>query len=311
MKKISLMLLGAMMMTTAHAQQGLGGLVLDSTYTATGEGIRTEKTINEYDGGKRLKATYSYSYADANGRPVTPPVLTDKNEAEYNSKGQITQMNTYSYADGNYTLTASIEMSNYDDATGVARLTVMKSVSDENPSAGLQPMMKMEVTDISSHGVVDQTIYMWDEGEWMEFGTVHNDYNADGTKAKETESMYDGMMTTVTTYQYDSNKNVTRQETSTVMMGQDFGTVVTTFDNEYYADGNLKKVTQTDDERGTSSLCYFWGDGKAKGGDLTAIISHSSILIPHSSFPYDLQGRTVSNPSKGIFIVNGRKVIMK
>ena len=37
----------------------------------------------------------------------------------------------------------------------------------------------------------------------------------------------------------------------------------------------------------------------------------SSKLNVESSIIYDLQGRQVTNPTKGLYIVNGRKVVIK
>ena len=46
-------------------------------------------------------------------------------------------------------------------------------------------------------------------------------------------------------------------------------------------------------------------------GDGSTGIEHSEFTIQNSEFIYDLQGRRVANPTKGIYIVNGNKVIVK
>ena len=40
-------------------------------------------------------------------------------------------------------------------------------------------------------------------------------------------------------------------------------------------------------------------------------IDNSEFIIQNSELIYDLQGRRVENPTKGIYIVNGRKVVIK
>lgn len=47
------------------------------------------------------------------------------------------------------------------------------------------------------------------------------------------------------------------------------------------------------------------------GSDATGISEVSAGLSPQTTVVYDLQGRRVSNPTKGIYIVNGRKVAIK
>ena len=64
---------------------------------------------------------------------------------------------------------------------------------------------------------------------------------------------------------------------------------------------------------------YIWGDKKDVafsydnyGGEETGIKdSKTSILKPQTSNLFDLQGRRVLQPSKGLYIRNGRKVLLK
>lgn len=46
-------------------------------------------------------------------------------------------------------------------------------------------------------------------------------------------------------------------------------------------------------------------------GEETTAIEHSEFRIQNSELIYDLQGRRVENPGKGVYIVNGKKVIYK
>ena len=43
----------------------------------------------------------------------------------------------------------------------------------------------------------------------------------------------------------------------------------------------------------------------------TTGIDNSQTTIGNSQVVYDLQGRRVDNPTKGVYIVNGKKVILK
>jgi hypothetical protein len=65
---------------------------------------------------------------------------------------------------------------------------------------------------------------------------------------------------------------------------------------------------------GNAFLFYSGGAGAREFfgfGEATDIgnIDHSPFTIDHSV--YDLQGRRVANPTKGIYVVNGKKVIIK
>ncbi len=59
---------------------------------------------------------------------------------------------------------------------------------------------------------------------------------------------------------------------------------------------------------GTNSAVSF---NMNLGSDATGISEVSAGLRPQTTVVYDLQGRRVSNPTKGIYIVNGRKVAIK
>ncbi len=59
---------------------------------------------------------------------------------------------------------------------------------------------------------------------------------------------------------------------------------------------------------GTNSAVSF---NMNLGSDATGISEVSTGLRPQTTVVYDLQGRRVSNPTKGIYIVNGRKVAIK
>jgi len=64
---------------------------------------------------------------------------------------------------------------------------------------------------------------------------------------------------------------------------------------------------------------YIWGDKKDEAfsydnynGEETGIKdSQTSNLKPHTSNLHDLQGRRVTHPTKGLYIRNGHKVLLK
>ena len=47
------------------------------------------------------------------------------------------------------------------------------------------------------------------------------------------------------------------------------------------------------------------------GEDDTTEIEHSEFNTQNSAIIYDLQGRRVENPTKGIYIVNGKRVVIR
>ena len=69
--------------------------------------------------------------------------------------------------------------------------------------------------------------------------------------------------------------------------------------------GIFDDETNTEDEDGQLSnrLRFDFGG--------TTSIQNSQFTIQNSQFIYDLHGRRVENPTKGIYIVNGRKVVVK
>ena len=54
---------------------------------------------------------------------------------------------------------------------------------------------------------------------------------------------------------------------------------------------------------------YFYG-GVSKD-DVTAVKGVSSVTAVTDNTYYDLQGRRVENPGKGLYILNGKKVVIR
>ena len=83
-------------------------------------------------------------------------------------------------------------------------------------------------------------------------------------------------------------------------------TTETTFDG--YTEGDLWQVQAVNENGGLSAF------GTATASGTTAIETVESPLsesVARRTTYYDLQGRIVTNPAKGIYILNGRKVMMK
>ena len=83
-------------------------------------------------------------------------------------------------------------------------------------------------------------------------------------------------------------------------------TTATTFDG--YTEGDLWQVQAVNENGGLSAY------GTATASGTTAIETVESTLsesVAMRTMYYDLQGRMVTNPSKGVFIHNGKKVVIK
>jgi hypothetical protein len=67
---------------------------------------------------------------------------------------------------------------------------------------------------------------------------------------------------------------------------------------------NNKAYLQVPATAGVNALRIRFADGSTG-------IEHSESTIQNSESIYDLQGRRVANPTKGFYIVNGKKVVIK
>ena len=313
MKKIYLALLGAMSMLSVSAQQGLGGLVLDSTYTTSADGVRVSKTVCEYNSSKLLVASYDSTYVGGMGQQLAAPVIEGRTIYTYDSDNHILSQEDYDYDNGQYILTAKSEFSEWNAEAGQPAVAVVSQVDEENPAAGLQLLMKTVVTKFhGKSGAETLESYTWDGLQWVLAGTTTAEFDGAGRKTKETVSMtVEGYAVDMeTTFEYDSKGNPVKETSSTKMMGMNLGQTVTTFANEYYPDDNLKKVTTTSvTEYGTnvSMEYFFWGSGNTAG------IRRAEYLSKKVMQDYDLLGRKVNEQTvrKGIYIVGGKKVVKK
>jgi hypothetical protein len=101
-----------------------------------------------------------------------------------------------------------------------------------------------------------------------------------------------------------------------VTVAEDYTTYVLAVENEkagfyrkekgtFYVFNNKAYLDLTEAAQGVRSLTIrFEGDGSTG-------IENSEFTIQNSEFIYDLMGRRVLNPAKGVYIVNGKKVIIK
>ena len=75
-------------------------------------------------------------------------------------------------------------------------------------------------------------------------------------------------------------------------------------DNKVYAEVSEEGVLEA------KSVSFFFGDDN----DFGITTSIKEVALPEEAagyIIYDLQGRRVSNPSSGVYIVNGRKLVIK
>ncbi|MCR4957263.1 MAG: right-handed parallel beta-helix repeat-containing protein [Prevotella sp.] len=89
--------------------------------------------------------------------------------------------------------------------------------------------------------------------------------------------------------------------------------------NTVYAQGNIWNVSQQTEEQIESVIFHKHDDSKLgtvifmPPAPTTGITSQSLLTTPSSMLQgiHDLQGRSVQHPSKGIYIINGKKVVME
>ena len=96
-----------------------------------------------------------------------------------------------------------------------------------------------------------------------------------------------------------------------------FGTV----NHEFTLSSTPASITQfgVSMDKPLTEINYHAETGKTSflfcGGNITdgvdGCVDYSDIIIQHSELIYDLQGRIVENPSKGIYIRDGKKVVIK
>ena len=148
------------------------------------------------------------------------------------------------------------------------------------------------------------------------YGIVPKDVMDDGKVIRATSSVIytdpvgiDHTAETINSYEYDSHDQICK---SIIIFNSDGvpdeNTEVVIWTNEYYNDGNLKKVTRTlENNIPQSTLYYYWGDGNA------TLIRGINAAIRNTGIFFDLSGHAYSGTptEKGIYILNGKKVVIE
>ena len=295
-------------MSTAFAEIGENGLVLDSVITTWQDGTRTDKTVYEYNSNKQVTVINEFEYDDVLA------ILTSRSINTYNENDQKVKQESYELMDGELVLNEITEYSNWDATTNEPGLIITYSRDPENPEAGIILNAKQEFFFDNEGIPTDYHIYEWDDEneEWSLSARGNMSYDEQGLLSGLylTASLYDGLINieSTSTYEYDSNKHVTKETISQNINGEPYKTSVRSYLNEYYDDGNLKTVTETTE--GSSLLTiehYFWGELNA-----TRINSIKSALR-RAGIYFDLSGRAYNGtPTEpGIYIIDNRKVVIE
>lgn len=70
-------------------------------------------------------------------------------------------------------------------------------------------------------------------------------------------------------------------------------------------------VIPKDQESLAREMSFVWGDEILPEGQVATAIDEMQLVFPDKKEYYDLQGRKVEHPQKGVYIVNGKKVVIK
>lgn len=203
---------------------------------------------------------------------------------------------------GNYVVSDGVVTNGYYEQTLVSNASV-----PANPQYNYtDPLMPLEIEDNDDEDVAYEAMwyYNWntDKGDWepMEGPTeAQRVYNKDGNIVADT---YNGNQTIVSTitYRLDDNDRLVEE---TYSKGGNI-----TYEYLPGTDYLLESVETSAD--GYRNVCHYYYS-KHNYVDPTGI---ESIKCDDASAPvwYDLQGRSITTPtSKGIYIVNGKKVVVR
>ena len=218
------------------------------------------------------QCTTSYGYAYQGGAYV----LDGKTVNTFDEQGRATKSESFTNAGGELTMTSYTDYSDYN-ADGIPTVEIDYQLDDQNPAAGLQPYQK-RVTD---------------------------EYSNDVPVKITSETSIMGMnMTVVTDLEYDEhNMPIKATQTNSLMASEN---VITTYVNTYNADGLPTNIVSTTTTMGMASVIdtdYYWSA-------TTGIAPILSGKQDNGKY-YDLNGRSIANPAHGLYIHNGRKVVIK
>ena len=272
-------------------------------YLYNKEGIWTGEA--EYDGdswnGPWTKVDWSKARARkrlATRAAKAPKFIDDMTDGYHSIENNDGVWNTH----GNYVVSDGVVTNGYYEQTLVSNASVPAN-PQYNYTDPLMPLESEEDDDEYDNGVV-MWYYNWntDKGDWepMEGPTeAQRVYNKDGNIVAD---IYDRNQTIVSTitYRLDDNDRLVEE---TYSKGSNI-----TYEYLPGTDYLLESVETSAD--GYRNVCHYYYS-KHNYVDPTGI---ESIKCDDASAPvwYDLQGRSITTPtSKGIYIVNGKKVVVR
>ena len=298
MRKIYLMLFGAMMMMAASAQTVVNGFKQDSIIAKIDIGGTTSKTVYEYNADGKCTVSYGYIYQGG------AYVMDTKTVNTFDEQGRVTKSETFTNYNGESALSSYTEFSDFN-AEGYPTVQVDYQLDDQNPDAGIQPFTKTVTAQFYGAQPAHQIIYQNLAGTWSQFQEITTEYSNDVPVKITMETGVMGMsMTVVTDIEYDGhNMPIKATQTNSLMPSEN---VTTTYVNTYNADGLPTNIVSTTTTMGMGSVIvtdYYWS---ATTG-IAPIVSGKQ----DNGKYYDLNGRRIANPAHGLYIHNGRKVVIK
>lgn len=295
MKKISLLLFGAMFALGVKAQSYTNGeWKVDSVVTTTSDGRLLSREVYKYNDKGLL--------AEIEGQEMQNGSISNtKSVYTYNEQGVTATQEIFLQSGSEWTTLSKSEVTEYDPSNGMPKVIESIGPQELNPT-GENVKTKTEITKWHGYQFEEEEIYMWLGGTWTHGSSVKAIYDANDlmTKLVTTISMLGFEYSTEVDYEYDTHGNITKETTTAA------GTVTTViYVNEYDTNDNLKKVTM-DNQGEIKVVNYYW----SRGGS-TAISSAKT--AKSASQWFDMSGRRLADkPTKhGVYIRDGKKFIVK
>ena len=287
-----------MMMMAASAQTVVNGFKQDSIIAKIDIGGTTSKTVYEYNADGKCTVSYGYIYQGG------AYVMDTKTVNTFDEQGRVTKSETFTNYNGESALTSYTEFSDFN-AEGYPTVQVDYQLDDQNPDAGILPFTKTVTDQFYGAQPAHQIIYQNLAGTWSQFQEVTTEYSNDVPVKITMETGVMGMsMTVVTELEYDSHNMPTKStQTNSLMPSEN---VVTTYVNTYDDNGLPTMVMTVVSGMGmgmTMVSYYYWSTTSG----IAPIIGSKQ---DNGKF-FDLNGRRVDNPARGLYIHNGRKVVIK